>query len=94
MLSKSKEIAEKNAMKQKDALIKKYKFGVLKPGDAVNYPANGDSCAIHYKAFLAEGMLAFDDSYERREPLYFFMGQNQVIQVGIRPLHRLTPFTR
>jgi len=81
-MSKAKEEAEKNTRKQKDAVIKKYKFAVLKPGDAVNFPRNGDSCAIHYKAFLAEGMLIFDDSYERHEPLYFLMGQKQVIEVS------------
>jgi peptidylprolyl isomerase len=51
---------------------------------------DGDSIRIHYIGRLANGR-AFDDSYERNQPLPFVVGKRQVIDgldKGIRNFHR------
>ena len=50
----------------------------LVPGDALNFPKVGDSVCINYVGFLEDGTM-FDNSYNRKQPLYFQLGANQVI---------------
>jgi len=53
-------------------------FKVIKGGDAVNFPKRGDSIAIHYKCWLEDGTQV-DDTYARGQPIYFILGNQQVI---------------
>lgn len=63
---------------------------VLKHSGIGNAVMDGDSIRIHYIGRLANGR-AFDDSYERNQPLPFVVGKRQVIDgldKGIRNFHR------
>ena len=52
----------------------------VKPGDAANYPRPGDAVKIHYEAFLKDTGERFDSTRERRRPLSFRVGEQQVIE--------------
>jgi FK506-binding protein 1 len=50
----------------------------LTPGDAVHFPKKGDSCLVHYTAYLENGTI-FDCSYSRDRPICVVIGLDQVI---------------
>jgi len=66
---------EQQAMEK---LKKELNLTILKCGDAVYFPKQFDSIAMHYKGFLADGTM-FDNSYDRGQPLYFILGGGHVI---------------
>jgi FKBP-type peptidyl-prolyl cis-trans isomerase len=68
--------------KQKDQEEKKKRelgLKILKAGDAIYFPKQYDSIAMHYIGYLADGTM-FDNSYNRGQPLYFILGGGHVIQ--------------
>ena len=52
----------------------------VKPGDAANYPQPGDAVNIHYEAFLKDTGEKFDSTRDRRRPISFRVGEQQVIE--------------
>ena len=65
----------------KDAEQKKKRelqFKILKPGDAIYFPKQHDSLAMHYIGYLEDGTM-FDNSYNRGQPIYFILGGGHVI---------------
>ena len=52
----------------------------VRPGDATNYPRQGDAVRVHYEAFLKDTGEKFDSSRGRRRPLSFRVGEQQVIE--------------
>lgn len=52
----------------------------VKPGDAANYPQQGDAVKIHYEAFLKDTGEKFDSTRDRRRPISFRVGEQQVIE--------------
>lgn len=52
----------------------------VKPGDAANYPQPGDAVKIHYEAFLKDTGEKFDSTRDRRRPISFRVGEQQVIE--------------
>jgi FK506-binding protein 1 len=50
----------------------------LRPGDATNYPAKGQTCRIHYVGQLEDGT-CFDSSRVRGLPFEFRLGAGQVV---------------
>ena len=52
----------------------------VKPGDAANYPKPGDAVKIHYEAFLKDTGEKFDSTRDRRRPISFRVGEQQVIE--------------
>lgn len=85
-----------NANQERQHRLKdiKAKAGVLlktlKPGDITNIPKKGDTCTIHYEAFLEEEMFMngkqgkipepFDSSRRRNQTFQFRLGAGQVIE--------------
>mmetsp|Transcript_14786 Transcript_14786/g.30309 ORF Transcript_14786/g.30309 Transcript_14786/m.30309 type:complete len:114 (-) Transcript_14786:244-585(-) len=51
----------------------------LEPGDGVNFPKKGDTCRVHYEAFLESGK-KFDSSRDRKQAFLFRLGMGQVIE--------------
>jgi FK506-binding protein 1 len=51
---------------------------MIRAGDWGTYPANSQSVAVHYDAFLPDGS-RWDSSRERGRPLRFRLGIGQVI---------------
>jgi len=52
----------------------------VRPGDATNYPCQGDAVRIHYEAFLKETGEKFDSSRDRRQEFCWRVGKQQVIK--------------
>lgn len=52
----------------------------VKPGDAANYPQPGDAVRVHYEAFLKDTGEKFDSTRDRRRPISFGVGEQQVIE--------------
>jgi FK506-binding protein 1 len=77
-LARAREKREQDQKKNAGKEFIKNNVVMLKPGDACNFPKKGDSCSVHYKGFLENGTM-FDNSYERGQPIYFILGQGQVI---------------
>ena len=61
-----------------------HRYGIhlrtVRPGDATNYPRQGDAVRVHYEAFLKDTGEKFDSSRGRRRPLSFRVGEQQVIE--------------
>merc|ERR1719158_529987 len=53
---------------------------VIKAGDGVNFPKNGDKLTMHYTGTLTEGGKKFDSSVDRGRPFQFTIGVGQVIR--------------
>ena len=52
---------------------------IFSAGDGKNYPKKGDWAILHYNAYLSGGAM-FDSSRDRRKPLRFRIGAEQVIK--------------
>ena len=52
---------------------------LLISGDATHYPRNGQTCRVHYDAFLSSDGSKFDSSRARNLPFEFVLGEGQVI---------------
>ncbi len=54
----------------------------VRPGDAANYPCQGDTVRVHYDAFLKDTGEKFDSSRDRRQEFRWRVGeqQSQVIE--------------
>ena len=50
-----------------------------KPGDATHFPKKGQTCRVHYEAFLNSDGSKFDSSRERGMPFEFVLGSGHVI---------------
>ena len=77
MQSRNRALKAKEDAKNSDEDL--IKFEMLRPGDATHYPQNSDSVAVHYVAYLEDG-IQIDNSYERGQPLYFVLGSGTVIK--------------
>jgi FK506-binding protein 1 len=51
----------------------------VKPGDATHFPVNGQTCRVHYEAFLSSDGSKFDSSRDRGLPFEFVLGEGHVI---------------
>jgi len=51
----------------------------VKPGDATHFPVNGQTCRVHYEAFLSSDGSKFDSSRVRGLPFEFVLGEGHVI---------------
>mmetsp|Transcript_5229 Transcript_5229/g.11567 ORF Transcript_5229/g.11567 Transcript_5229/m.11567 type:complete len:151 (-) Transcript_5229:1087-1539(-) len=71
-----KDVKQRENIKNIETLLD---LKILKPGDAVNFPKQGDSVSVHYKGFLQDGT-CIDDSFERGQPVYFILGAEQVLK--------------
>jgi FK506-binding protein 1 len=71
-----KDVKQRENIKNVEKLLD---LKILKPGDAVNFPKQGDSVSVHYKGFLEDGT-CIDDSFERGQPVYFVLGAEQVLK--------------
>ena len=76
-------VAERKRLKREaeeyKQIEKKYKIKITHPGDALNFPKHGDSCCVNYVGMTEDGG-AFDNTYNRGQPVYFILGAGQVIQ--------------
>ncbi|KAI8906375.1 hypothetical protein EDD86DRAFT_210583 [Gorgonomyces haynaldii] len=52
---------------------------VIKPGDGVNFPKQGDVVSMHYNGTFTDGR-KFDSSYDRGKPFQTKIGVGQVIK--------------
>eukprot|EP01032_Pedospumella_encystans_P018450 gene18450-21005_t len=73
---KAKDVKEREKVKKIET---EFNVKILKPGDAVNYPKQGDSVSVHYTGYLEDGT-CFDDSYQRGQPVFFVLGAEQVLR--------------
>mmetsp|Transcript_29543 Transcript_29543/g.49447 ORF Transcript_29543/g.49447 Transcript_29543/m.49447 type:complete len:159 (-) Transcript_29543:178-654(-) len=64
---------------QTKSMERQLNLKIQKPGDAVNFPRQGDSVSVHYKGYLDDGT-CFDDSFARGQPIYFVLGAEQVLR--------------
>jgi len=75
-----------NKLKEDAANTGSVLLKTLKPGDITNYPKKGNTCTIHYEAFLEDDLLThanpepFDSSRSRNQPFQFRLGMGQVIE--------------
>jgi len=53
---------------------------IIRTGDGVNFPKQGDSLTRHYVGTLAEGGEEFDSSIRKGRPFRFTIGIGRVIQ--------------
>jgi len=53
---------------------------VLKAGDGINFPKNGDTVTMHYTGTLTDGGKKFDSSVDRGQPFVTQIGVGQVIK--------------
>ncbi|CAM9359140.1 unnamed protein product, partial [Ectocarpus fasciculatus] len=51
----------------------------LVPGDALNFPSYGDCVCVQYVGWLAREGTMFDNSYNRKQSLFFKLGSGQTI---------------
>lgn len=76
-------VAEQKRLKKEAEHFKKtektFQIKILHPGDAVNFPKNGDSCCVNYIGMTDDGTM-FDNTYNRGQAIYFILGAGQVIQ--------------
>ncbi len=64
---------------QEDKKKRELQFKILRAGDAIYFPKQFDSLAMHYIGYLADGTI-FDNSYDRGQPIYFILGGGHIIQ--------------
>lgn len=76
--NKLKRLDKEFRAKAQEQYIKNVHIVVLTPGDAFNFPKNGDSCSVHYTSSLLDGTM-IDDSYKRGQPINFVLGAGHVI---------------
>jgi FKBP-type peptidyl-prolyl cis-trans isomerase len=69
---------QQREQQQQEKIKKELKLQILKCGDAVYFPKQFDSIAMHYIGYLADGTM-FDNSYQRGQPVYFILGGGHVI---------------
>ena len=50
----------------------------IKAGNAVSFPKKGNTCRVHYEAYLENGK-KFDSSRDRKQFFLFRLGMGQVI---------------
>ena len=63
---------------QEDKRKKDLQLKIIRPGDAIYFPKQFDSCSMHYIGYLADGTM-FDNSYNRGQPINFILGGGHVI---------------
>eukprot|EP01031_Cornospumella_fuschlensis_P028281 gene28281-34149_t len=71
-------VKDKKAEEREREVVKLFQMKTVKPGDAVNFPNQGDSISIDYVAYLEDGT-CFDSSRGRGQPLNFVLGAGQII---------------
>ena len=67
---------EKMSLEEVTALVE---MKTTKPGDATHFPKTGQTCRVHYEAFLNSDGSKFDSSRERGMPFEFVLGSGHVI---------------
>jgi len=72
-LARQQKYEEQDSNKKKELQLK-----IIKAGDAIYFPKQHDSIAMHYIGYLADGTM-FDNSYNRGQPIYFILGGGHVI---------------
>jgi len=78
-LARSRVFQEQQEKEANEKSVEKlFQLKVVKAGDAVNFPKPGDTVCLHYIAYLEDGT-AFDNSFNRGQPIYFILGAGQVI---------------
>ena len=67
---------QQQQQQQKEGIL----LRTVRPGDAANYPCQGDTVRVHYEAFLKETGEKFDSSRDRRQEFRWRVGEKQVIE--------------
>jgi hypothetical protein len=70
---------EYGALKEEREVAVTVEITTVKPGDATHFPVNGQTCRVHYEAFLSSDGSKFDSSRVRGLPFEFVLGEGHVI---------------
>ena len=62
-----------------DDVVIMVEIKTTKPGDATHFPKKGQTCRVHYEAFLSSDGSKFDSSRDRGLPFEFVLGKGHVI---------------
>ena len=67
------------AKKEKEQVTVTVEITTTKPGDATHFPVKGQTCRVHYEAFLSSDGSKFDSSRERGLPFEFVLCEGHVV---------------
>ena len=70
---------EYGSKKEEEELTVTVEITTTKPGDATHFPIKGQTCRVHYEAFLSSDGSKFDSTRDRGLPFEFVLGEGHVV---------------
>ena len=70
---------EYGSTKEVEQIVVSVGITTTKPGDATHFPVKGQTCRVHYEAFLSSDGSKFDSSRDRGLPFEFVLGEGHVV---------------